>query len=78
MQTAIRFDQKRLPAETEELRADVRAFLAEEIARGTFAPGKGLQQDAFEGKARRQIVLVHRLRPRRDQPVTATTIMGAV
>ena len=48
MQTAIRFDQKRLPGETEELRADVRAFLAEEIDRGTFAPGKGLQQDAFD------------------------------
>lgn len=48
MQTAIRFDQKRLPSETEDLRADVRAFLAEETARGTFAPGKGLQQDAFD------------------------------
>lgn len=48
MQTAIRFDQKRLPSETEELRADVRAFLAEETARGTFTPGKGLQQDAFD------------------------------
>ena len=48
MQTAIRFDQKRLPDATEELRADVRAFLADEIARGTFTPGKGLQQDAFD------------------------------
>ncbi|MEM7211561.1 MAG: acyl-CoA dehydrogenase family protein [Pseudomonadota bacterium] len=48
MQTAIRFDQKRLPDATEELRGDVRAFLADEIARGTFTPGKGLQQDAFD------------------------------
>lgn len=48
MQTAIRFDQERLPPETEELRADVRAFLADEVARGTFDPGLGLGQDAFD------------------------------
>ena len=48
MQTAIRFDQKRLPAETEDLRAEVRAFLADEIARGTFDPALGLKQDAFD------------------------------
>ena len=48
MQTAIRFDQKRLPSHTEALRQDVRAFLADEIARGTFTPGLGLQQDAFD------------------------------
>ena len=48
MQTAIRFDQKRLPSETEDLRRDVRAFLADEVARGTFTPGLGLQQDSFD------------------------------
>ena len=48
MQTAIQFDQKRLPPETAELRADVRAFLADEIARGTFDPNKGLRNDAFD------------------------------
>ena len=48
MQTAIRFDQERLPPETEDLRADVRAFLSDEIARGTFDPGLGLGQDAFD------------------------------
>ena len=48
MQTAIRFDQKRLPSHTEALRQDVRAFLVDEIARGTFTPGLGLQQDAFD------------------------------
>jgi len=47
MQTAIRFDQKRLPAETGELRAEVRAFLADEIRRGTFDPRLGLRQDGF-------------------------------
>lgn len=48
MQTAIRFDQKRLPAETAELRAEVRDFLAGEIARGTFDPGLGLKQSGFD------------------------------
>ena len=48
MQTAIRFDQKRLPDECEALRADVRAFLADEVARGTFDPGLGLKQSGFD------------------------------
>ncbi|MEL7468692.1 MAG: acyl-CoA dehydrogenase family protein [Pseudomonadota bacterium] len=48
MQTAIKFEQKRLPPETEELRADVRAFLADEISRGTFSPALGLKQDSFD------------------------------
>lgn len=48
MQTAIKFDQKRLPSETEELRQDVRAFLADEIARGTFDPNLGLKQTSFD------------------------------
>ncbi|MFK7945016.1 MAG: acyl-CoA dehydrogenase family protein [Paracoccaceae bacterium] len=48
MQTAIKFDQMRLPTETEELRADVRAFLADEVARGTFDPGLGLKQTGFD------------------------------
>ncbi|MEM0989369.1 MAG: acyl-CoA dehydrogenase family protein [Pseudomonadota bacterium] len=48
MQTAIKFDQKRLPPETEELRADVRAFLADEVARGTFNPRVGLKQTGFD------------------------------
>lgn len=48
MQTAIRFDQKRLPPECEALRVDVRAFLADEAARGTFDPGLGLKQSGFD------------------------------
>ncbi len=38
MSTTLRFDQIRLPPECETLRAEVRAFLAEEIAKGTFDP----------------------------------------
>jgi acyl-CoA dehydrogenase len=39
MTTELRFDQIRLPPECEKLRAEVRAFLAEEVAAGTFEPG---------------------------------------
>ena len=38
MTTALRFDPIRLPAECEKLRKEVRGFLAEEIAAGTFDP----------------------------------------
>ena len=55
MQTAIRFDQKRLPAETEDLRRDVRAFLADEISRGTFDPGVGLKQGSFDRDFSRRV-----------------------
>lgn len=48
MQTAIRFEQKRLPPETEALRAEVRAFLADEVRRGTFDPGLGLKQTSYD------------------------------
>jgi alkylation response protein AidB-like acyl-CoA dehydrogenase len=39
MTTSLSFDQIRLPPECEELRREVRAFIADEIARGTFEPG---------------------------------------
>ncbi|MEC7657019.1 MAG: acyl-CoA dehydrogenase family protein, partial [Pseudomonadota bacterium] len=50
MSTAIQFDPVRLPPECEELRADVRAFVREEIAAGTFNPnttpmGNGLSRE---------------------------------
>ena len=48
MQTAIRFDPLRLPPETADLRAEVRAFLDAEIARGTFDPALGLKQSGFD------------------------------
>src|SRR6202008_4113366 len=40
MPAALRFDPIRLPPECEQLRKEVRAFLAEEIAGGTFNPSK--------------------------------------
>jgi acyl-CoA dehydrogenase len=47
MQTAIRFDPMRLPPETEKLRQEVRAFIADEIAAGTFDPHAGLRTESF-------------------------------
>lgn len=55
MQTAIRFDQKRLPADTETLRADVRSFLSDEIERGTFDPNLGLKQSSFDRDFSRRV-----------------------
>ncbi|MBA4489600.1 acyl-CoA dehydrogenase family protein [Paracoccus sp. S1E-3] len=40
MTNALRFDPIRLPEACQDLRQEVRAFLAEEMARGTFGPGK--------------------------------------
>src|SRR5438128_3678 len=45
MTAALRFDPIRLPSECEELRKEVRAFLAEEIAAGTFDPHKPNRED---------------------------------
>ena len=50
MPTAIQFDPVRLPAECEELRAEVREFVRDEIAAGTFDPnttpmGNGLNRE---------------------------------
>ena len=38
MSQSINFDPIRLPPEAEELRLEVREFLAEEIANGSFNP----------------------------------------
>src|SRR6516162_4005049 len=46
MTAALRFDPIRLPPKCEELRKEVRAFLAEEIAAGTFSPFKPNREDA--------------------------------
>ena len=43
MTAALRFDPIRLPPECEQLRKEVRAFLAEEIAAGTLDPPTGLR-----------------------------------
>src|SRR5205809_1845254 len=45
MTAALRFDPIRLPSECQQLRKEVRAFLAEEIAAGTFDPHKPNRED---------------------------------
>ena len=45
MTAALRFDPIRLPPECVKLRQEVRAFLAEEIAAGTFDPHKPTRED---------------------------------
>jgi len=46
MTATLRFDPIRLPPECEQLRKEVRAFLAEEIAAGTFDPHKPQREDS--------------------------------
>src|SRR5689334_17505132 len=48
MTAALQFDQVRLPAECDKLRAEVRAFLAEEIAKGTFDPHRPGHGDSHD------------------------------
>ena len=45
MTAALRFDPIRLPSECVTLRKEVRAFLAEEIAAGTFDPHQPNRED---------------------------------
>src|SRR6478752_6773250 len=45
MTAALRFDPIRLPPECEQLRKEVRAFLADEIAAGTFDPQQPNRED---------------------------------
>ena len=40
MTANLRFDPIRLPPECETLRSEVRAFIAEEVAAGTFDPNR--------------------------------------
>lgn len=46
MTSALRFDPVRLPPACERLRKEVRAFLAEEVAGGTFDPNEPMHDDA--------------------------------
>ena len=48
MSTNLEFDQFRLPPECKVLRHDVRAFLAEEIAKGTFDPHRPGHGDSHD------------------------------
>ncbi|SVC57399.1 uncharacterized protein METZ01_LOCUS310253, partial [marine metagenome] len=45
MSVAIQFDPIRLPPEAEALRAEVRQFLKNEIAAGTFDPNEDSQDN---------------------------------
>src|SRR5258708_4038704 len=51
MTAALSFDQIRLPPECEELRQEVRAFIADEVKAGTFEPGR--RGDGDTGTPRR-------------------------
>jgi acyl-CoA dehydrogenase len=53
--SGLQFDQIRLPPECETLRADVRAFLAEEIAAGTFDPHRPGHGDSHNPAFSRRI-----------------------
>src|SRR5712691_3719138 len=55
MTTELRFDQIRLPAECETLRREVRGFLADEIAAGTFDPSRPGYGDSHDAAFSRRI-----------------------
>jgi alkylation response protein AidB-like acyl-CoA dehydrogenase len=55
MATELRFDPIRLPPECEALREDVRAFLAEEVAAGTFDPDRPGHGDSHDRAFSRRI-----------------------
>ena len=55
MQTQIRFDPLRLPPETAKLRDEVRAFLADEIAQGTFDPKLGQKNPGYDRDFSRRV-----------------------
>ena len=65
MTAALRFDPIRLPEKCEQLRKEVRAFLAEEIAAGTFDPHKPNREDTdvpeFSPQGRRARLARHDL-----------------
>ena len=48
MSQAIQFDPIRLPREAEELRLEVRDFLAEEIANGGFDPHRTIMKSGVD------------------------------
>jgi acyl-CoA dehydrogenase len=53
--TAIQFDQIRLPAQAQALRAEVRAFIREEIAAGTFDPNQGVTYPGYSPEFSRKV-----------------------
>jgi acyl-CoA dehydrogenase len=55
MSMDLHFDQIRLPPGCEELRAEVRAFIAEEVAAGTFAPDRPWHGDSHDRAFSRRV-----------------------
>jgi acyl-CoA dehydrogenase len=55
MSQPIHFDPIRLPAVTQQLRADVREFIREEVARGTFDPRGGTTLGGFNPEFSRKV-----------------------
>ena len=55
MTAAIQFDQLRLPIECEKLRAEVRAFIAEETEGGTINPSGATGGDSFSREFSRKV-----------------------
>src|ERR1700694_5119776 len=55
MSKDLRFDQIRLPPECEKLRAEVRAFIAEEVATGTFVPDRPWHGDSHDRAFSRRV-----------------------
>jgi alkylation response protein AidB-like acyl-CoA dehydrogenase len=55
MATELQFDQMRLPPECERLRAEVRAFLAEELEAGAFSPHGGGIDGAYSAEFSRKV-----------------------
>ena len=55
MTANLRFDQIRLPPQCETLRREVRAFIAEEVAAGTFNPDQPGHGDSHNRELSRRI-----------------------
>ncbi|MCG8652327.1 MAG: acyl-CoA dehydrogenase family protein, partial [Pirellulales bacterium] len=55
MAHAFQFDPMTFPPEAEVLRKEVRAFLREEIDKGTFTPGGGDMEKAFNPDFSRKV-----------------------
>jgi acyl-CoA dehydrogenase len=55
MSRPIHFDQVRLPEPAQALRREVRAFLQDEIAAGTFDPRRGVTSQVFDAEFSRRV-----------------------
>ena len=58
MTASLSFDQIRLPPECEALRQDVRAFIADEVAAGSFDPEHPGHGDQHSKELSRRIMMI--------------------